>query len=68
MVNDLLARYDFHGWSTQEVQELLGEPDHDWLESGEHKIDYDLRDGLKRLIFDVDSKQRIVDYRVILED
>jgi len=37
MIDDLLKRYDFHDWSVQDVQELLGEPDlkYEFYEIGE---------------------------------
>jgi hypothetical protein len=55
MVDDLLQRYDFHGWTVDEVKELLGEPLVDEAEEQGHVVTYDLRDGLKLLIFEIDA-------------
>lgn len=60
MVDDLLDRYDFKGWSTQEIQNLLGEPD---LRQ-EHSLQYDLREGLNLLIFTIDSQNTVLKYHV----
>jgi hypothetical protein len=68
MVDDLLKRYDFHGWSTIEVQQLLGKPIGRRPEEQKNLVMYDLRDGLNLLIFEVDSQQRVVDYYVRRED
>ncbi len=60
MVDDLLSRYDFHGWDVEEIQDFLGEPD----DSQENIIRYDLRDGLNWLIFEFNDDFQIVDYHV----
>ena len=68
MVDDLLGRYDFHGWRVQNVQGLLGEPDYERVEGQRHFLEYDLRDGLNLLIFEIDNQHRVVDYHVRRED
>ena len=64
MVDDLLSRYDFHGWSRQEVEALLGEPIYESVEGGKYFIKYDLREGLNLLIFELDSQEHIVEYHI----
>jgi hypothetical protein len=68
MVDNLLKRYDFHGWSRQEVQSLLGKPEYEELEGQKYFIKYDLRDNLNMLIFEVDNQHKVLDYYVYRED
>ncbi len=69
MVDDLLNRYDFHGWSIIQVEQLLGKPV-DRRQSWEQAnvVKFDLRDGLNLLIFEVDSESRVTRYYVFRED
>ena len=67
MFDDLLDQYDFHGWTVEEVEELLGESERKKNEDGEDLVRYDLRDRLKWLIFQVDEEERIVDYWVYID-
>ena len=64
MVDDLLARYDFHDWSRQDLQDLLGDPYLERIEEQKHILKYDLRDGLNLLIFEIDSRHKVVDYHL----
>jgi hypothetical protein len=60
MVDDLLHRYDFRGWTELDVIALLGEPmSHNYYDRETHLV-YDLRDELKLLIFRFDSEGRVV--------
>ena len=68
MVDDLLKRYDFHDWSNQDVQELLGEPFRQRVEEQWHIDEYDLRKGLNLLIFEFDDQDKVVDYCVRIDD
>ncbi len=69
MVDDLLKRYDFHGWHIQDVKALLGEPSYDDNYKGKRLlVEYDLRDGLKLLIFEVDEQMTVVDYYTYIDD
>ena len=68
MVDDLLKRYDFHGWSVAEVKQLLGKSDWDEIDQGQHLVEYDLRDGLNLLIFHVDDREHVLSYEVRRED
>ena len=68
MVNSLLDRYEFGGWGVQEVKSLLGEPDCDQIEQETHVIKYDLRDGLKFLVFELGDQDVVVDYYVHMDD
>jgi hypothetical protein len=68
MVDDLLNRYDFRGWSIRNVQGLLGKPDQERFEQDGRVVEYDLRDGLKFLVFVVDSQDRVVDCHVHMDD
>lgn len=64
MVDDLLKRYDFHGWSKEDLVALLGDA---WLErtvEGKSLLKFDLRDGLNLLIFELNDQHRVIDYRV----
>jgi hypothetical protein len=67
MVDDLLKQYDFHGWSEQDVQSLLGEPKYEKIEGQKYLIEYDLRDGLNWLIFELDNQHKVLDYHVFRE-
>ena len=67
MVDDLLKRYDFHGWSMEDLEALLGDA---WLErtvEGKRLLKFDLRDGLNLLIFEIDDQHRVIDYHVQLD-
>lgn len=68
MVDDLLNRYDFHGWNVQDVQELLGKPDSKQIKEQGYIIEYDLREGLNLLIFEIDNQHKVVNYRVRIDD
>ncbi len=68
MVDDLLKQYDFYGWHLQEVKDLLGEPDHDHYKETRHVVEYDLRDGLKLLIFEVDEQLIVTRYYTYIDD
>lgn len=68
MVNDLLGTYDFHGWTYRDITELLGEPDQQDRGGPNHQIFYDLRDGLKFLIFKLDQDGKVIVYYTIIED
>ena len=68
MVDDLLQRYDFHDLTIGGVKDLLGEP---WIDEAEEQgrvVKYDLRDGLKLLIFEIDDQDRVADYHVLIDD
>jgi hypothetical protein len=47
MVDDLLRRYDFHGWSREQVIDLLGPPTESWSGFEQWDVIYVL--GLERL-------------------
>lgn len=68
MVNDLLKRYDFHGRYIDDVRQLLGTPFLEKTEGEKHLTEYDLRDGLNLLIFEVDRQGIITNYYVFRED
>ncbi len=68
MVDDLLRRYDFHGWREREIQDLLGKPEHEKIEGQKYLIEYNLRDGLNWLIFELDNQHKVLDYHVLQED
>jgi hypothetical protein len=68
MVDDLLRRYDFHGWTEQEVKDLLGEPERPWDDRRGHALRYNLREGLNLLIFQLDDQNRVVRYYVYKDD
>jgi len=68
MIDSLLDRYDFDGWREREVEGLLGEPDYDQIEQGTRVIKYDLRDGLKFLVFELSDQGVVVDYYVHMDD
>jgi hypothetical protein len=68
MVDDLLKRYDFHGWHLQDVKDLLGEPCNDYYEEQKHIVEYDLRDGLKLLVFEVDERLNVTNYYTYIDD
>ena len=73
MVDDLLNRYDFHGWSRDDVTKLLGEPDWDPKTSGFQGWDIAYHLGLERngsfslddecLVFRFGEHDRVVEYR-----
>jgi hypothetical protein len=67
MVDDLLKRYDFHGWTVQQLKDLLGEP-WAWPDDPRPFIRYDLRDGLNLLIFEMDEKGVVVNCYVYRDD
>jgi len=72
MVNDLLRKYDFHGWSRSSLFELLGEPEWDPKTAGFPNWDIAYHLGLERggsfslddefLLFRFDSHDRVIDY------
>ena len=62
MVDDLLKQYDFHGWSATQVQVLLGRATYDVKEENVRRLKYDLRDGLKYLIFELNDQGKVIRY------
>ena len=72
MLDDLLARYNFNGWSRTQVEALLGSPDNvdvdnDWLEAPD---DWDMlyNTGMVIgdaywLVFDLDEQDKVISYR-----
>jgi hypothetical protein len=68
MVEDLLNRYDFHHWTLSQVEQLLGKPVERQTVAEPGLVQYDLRDGLNLLIFEVDSQKKVVNYYVRSED
>jgi hypothetical protein len=72
MIDDLLGSYDFHGWSKQELIDLLGEPTKDASASGFGQWDMIYLLGLERsgpfslddeaLGFEFDEDGRVVKY------
>jgi hypothetical protein len=64
MVDDLLRRYDFHGWSMAEVEKLLNVPDKEEGKESRHLMYYDLGNGLDYLIVEIDAERRVIAYRV----
>jgi hypothetical protein len=74
MISDLLCNHDFHGWSRDEVVELLGEPDWDHRTvSSFRNWDFVYYLGLERqgwaslddevLVFRFDTNDRVIEYR-----
>jgi len=74
MIGDLLQRHDFHGWSKEQIVDLLGNPD-----EGENHEMYPLWDmayflGVERggwasldneyVVFRLNGQQKVIDYRV----
>lgn len=72
MLDDLLARHNFKGWTTAQVESLLGPPDdvdvdNDWLEAPD---DWDMlyntgmvMGDLYWLVFDLDEQDKVISYR-----
>lgn len=72
MLDDLLARYNFKGWTREQVEALLGPPDdvdvdNDWLEAPD---DWDMLyntgmviGDLYWLVFDLDEQGKVISYR-----
>ena len=77
MVDDLLRRYDFSGWTREEVVKLLGEPDAISGEGMFPEWDMTYLIGLERggswsldyeyLVFRLDKNNRVVDYRKYID-
>ena len=73
MIEDLLERYDFHGWSRSKIVALLGEPDWDPNTSGFAGWDIAYYVGLERggpfslddecLVFRFDPNDCAIEYR-----
>jgi hypothetical protein len=64
MVDDLLKRYDFHGWSMTEIEKLLSKPDKVEDKDSKPLVYYDLGNGLDFLILELDTERRVIAYRV----
>ncbi|MCH7989919.1 MAG: hypothetical protein IID46_12320 [Planctomycetes bacterium] len=77
MIDDLLQRHDFHGWSKEQIIDLLGNPG-----EGENHVMYPLFDmaytlGLERegwasvdfeyLVFKLNDQQKVIHFRVMLD-
>ena len=67
MVQDLLKRYDFHGWSMADVERLLNKPDDEKDVNQKHLVYYDLGNGIEFLILQVDAERRVVNYYLHLD-
>ena len=67
MVQDLLNRYDFHGWSMADVEKLLNTPDDEKSEGQKRLVYYDLGNGIEFLILQVNTERRVVDYYLHLD-
>jgi len=77
MIVDLLERYDFRGWDSEMVIELLGDPDANLNEVGYSDWDFGYEIGLERsgpfsldlefLIFRLDTNGKVIDYRCVVD-